>query len=390
MSKTFKKCEISLLLLICVFFGPARGIGWLALQELDTGNETGSPDCEVATHLLKAQTTDLVHLCESSPAEMMEIVEAARLTVSSCQNLFKHRRWNCSSIRQAGTTPDLYTGTREQAMVYALSSAALVYTLARACAAGTTPQCGCAPLPRGRSPAGFHWGGCGDNTRHAVRIARRVTDRHEKKRYRKRNSVNYRRGRDMPGRDMIEESMNHGIRLLYGRDPHDDTTSQLVALANLHNNKIGRRASTKSVTTQCKCHGVSGSCNVKTCWKAVSSDFEGSVGQALLGHYARSVEIRELPKGRAKSHPDDVTELVYVTRSPDYCIRDDRTGSLGTSGRECNETAVDSSGCGRMCCGRGYRSRVVEHIYRCHCKHIWCCRVKCKTCTELQTINTCI
>lgn len=45
----------------------------------------------------------------------------------------------------------------------------------------------------------------------------------------------------MPGRDMIEESMNHGIRLLYGRDPHDDTTSQLVALANLHNNKIGRR-----------------------------------------------------------------------------------------------------------------------------------------------------
>lgn len=69
-------------------------------------------------------------------------------------------------------------------------------------------------------------------------------------------------------------------------------------------------------------------------------------------------------------------DLIYITKSPDYCRRDKQSGSLGTVGRTCNATHESSSGsCASLCCGRGYITVLREQVERCHCKYIWCCTV---------------
>ena len=57
----------------------------------------------------------------------------------------------------------MLTGSREQAFVSALSSAALAQKIGRACTRGVTKQCGCGAMPHEPPPDGqFAWGGCGD------------------------------------------------------------------------------------------------------------------------------------------------------------------------------------------------------------------------------------
>ncbi len=72
-------------------------------------------------------------------------------------------------------------------------------------------------------------------------------------------------------------------------------------------------------------------------------------------------------------------DLIYVTKSPDYCRRDRSSGSLGTIGRTCNaSTTAHGGGCSSLCCGRGYVTSLREHVERCNCKYIWCCTVNSK------------
>ena len=94
---------------------------------------------------------------------------------------------------------------------------------------------------------------------------------------------------------------------------------------------------------KCKCHGVSGSCQTKTCWKELPH--LQTIGESIKERYtlAREVKTRRSRDkkrkqqrilrpihGRKRVSDDD---LVYFTTSPDYCLPDSTSGSLGTYGR---------------------------------------------------------
>lgn len=55
------------------------------------------------------------------------------------------------------------------------------------------------------------------------------------------------------------------------------------SLMNLHNNEVGRRAVIKKSRVTCKCHGVSGSCSLITCWQQLTSIRE--IGEYIHKYY---------------------------------------------------------------------------------------------------------
>jgi wingless-type MMTV integration site family protein 7 len=112
---------------------------------------------------------------------------------------------------------------------------------------------------------------------------------------------------------------------------------------------------------ECKCHGVSGSCTMKTCWKTLPAFRQ--IGDSLMRKYSRAravlaVEVGSRPGRRSKnlqlvlrrlpvwSHQllekkrtPRRSDLVFLQESPNYCERDHATGSMGTVGRHCNRTS---------------------------------------------------
>lgn len=151
---------------------------------------------------------------------------------------------------------------------------------------------------------------------------------------------------------------------------------------------------------ECKCHGVSGSCTTKTCWTTLPKFRE--LGYILKEKYAHAVHVEPVKASRNKRpkflkikkpysyrKPMD-TDLVYIDKSPNYCEADPLTGSLGTQGRVCNKTMMQHiSGCDLMCCGRGYNTHQYSRVWQCNCKFLWCCYVKCNTCSERTEVYTC-
>lgn len=145
---------------------------------------------------------------------------------------------------------------------------------------------------------------------------------------------------------------------------------------------------------RCRCHGVSGSCAVQTCWKSLP-DFQ-KIGGMLKLKYEQSVRIARRARNKlrrrdkTKRHvPVSPVNLVYVHRSPNYCRPNANKGILGTRGRLCNKTLNGPESCDLLCCGRGYNTQVLRYVERCHCKFIWCCDVQCKKCETLIDKYTC-
>ena len=82
----------------------------------------------------------------------------------------------------------------------------------------------------------------------------------------------------------------------------------------------------------CKCHGVSGSCSLITCWQQLAPFRK--VGDHLEEKYGRSTRVKTTRSGRlrvrrkAKNVPT-ANDLVFLERSPNYCHANDTIGSLG-------------------------------------------------------------
>ncbi|XP_042103629.1 protein Wnt-5b isoform X1 [Ovis aries] len=292
-------------------------------------------------------------LCQLYQEHMAYIGEGARTGIRECQHQFRQRRWNCSTVDDASVFGRvLQIGSRETAFTYAVSAAGVVNAISRACREGELSTCGCSRAARPKDlPRDWLWGGCGDNVDYGYRFAKEFVDAREREK-------NFAKGSEEQGR----------------------------VLMNLQNNEAGRRAVYKTADVACKCHGVSGSCSLKTCWLQLA-EFR-KVGDQLKEKYDSAAAMRITRRGKlelvnSRFKPPTPEDLVYVDPSPDYCLRDESTGSLGTRGRLCNKTSEGLDGCALMCCGRGYDQFKSVRTERCHCRFHWCCFVRCKKCTQV-------
>ncbi|XP_014109006.1 protein Wnt-11 isoform X3 [Parus major] len=162
--------------------------------------------------------------------------------------------------------------------------------------------------------------------------------------------------------------------------------SQANKLMHLHNSEVGRQVLKASLEMKCKCHGVSGSCSIKTCWKGLQELQD--IALDLKTKYLSATKVVHRPMGTRKYLvPKDIdirpvkeTELIYLQSSPDFCMKNEKVGSHGTQDRQCNKTSNGSDSCDLMCCGRGYNPYMDKVVERCHCKYHWCCYVTCKKC----------
>ena len=103
------------------------------------------------------------------------------------------------------------------------------------------------------------------------------------------------------------------------------------------------QAAVAGMTTSCKCHGVSGSCSVKTCWKSLQDT--RAVGTALMNNYIFAIEVDfRRPSRRSRdrllvpvAHTGKANfttnDLIFYTQSPDYCLPEVTLGSVGTTER---------------------------------------------------------
>ncbi|XP_039619571.1 protein Wnt-4-like [Polypterus senegalus] len=333
----------------------SRATSWLSLVKQPLARSLRDSD---SCALLKGLSAGQVQLCRQQLEAMDSVRRGAEIAIEECQHQFRTRRWNCSTVQGINVFGKVVMqGTREAAFIHAISSAGVAFAITRACSRGELEKCGCDRKVRGVSPEGFQWSGCSDNLSYGVSFSQSFVDNPER------------------------------IR----------GSSSSRALMNLHNNEAGRKAILNNMRVECKCHGVSGSCEVRTCWK-VMPPFR-RVGVVLKERFDGATEVEQRKVGSRKvlvpkdTHfkPYTLQDLIYLSGSPDFCELDPRGGIPGTAGRQCNATSsrLAADACDLMCCGRGFHTEHAEVIERCSCKFRWCCSVQCKQCRNMVQVHTC-
>ncbi|XP_053963343.1 protein Wnt-2 [Anastrepha ludens] len=313
-------------------------------------------------------------LCSESPDALIALGEGHQLGAYECQHQFRGHRWNCSQVWQEGVFAHvMFVGSREAAFTYAIASAGAAHSVTAACARGNISLCGCdmrhKPTSMRRANSDFDvgglqsstqpwkWGGCSADIDFGMKFARKFLD---------------------------------------AREIEGDARS----LMNLHNNRAGRKLVKNLLKTDCKCHGVSGSCVMKTCWKSLPPFRQ--IGEVLMRKYNKAKLVQAI-KGKhglklvlskknrfgKHVHMPKRMELVYLQASPNYCERNVQLGTLGTMGRLCNRTLHGPQSCDLLCCGRGYNTHQIRRTTQCRCQFRWCCQVQCEVCEENYEEFTC-
>jgi len=211
---------------------------------------------------------------------------------------------------------------------------------------------------------------------------------------------------------------------------------------NRWNNEAGRLLIKRMTHARCKCHGLSGSCEIKTCWQQMPQLRD--IGNMLSQKYEQAVRVRVNARGNlqqmapidgyrpvngnnnddADDDTEDSTEtepelktkpqakfrrsrlernnkqrrqvrsvrrhdLIYIDESPDYCRTNTGVGIAGTTGRACNITSHGLDSCDLLCCGRGFNTYTQVTTEKCNCHFQWCCKVVCDACTTVKTTHVC-
>ncbi|PIC22700.1 hypothetical protein B9Z55_016663 [Caenorhabditis nigoni] len=203
---------------------------------------------------------------------------------------------------------------------------------------GETPQGTDPTSTANKSPGDFVWAGCSDNVKFGNAFGRKFVDQ-------------------------------------YDRQHATEPRSQM----NLHNNRVGRRLLANAMNRECKCHGVSGSCVNKTCWKVMPKfdEFAARLHEKyqlakLVTNNDQKLFVRSTPSagfsGRTERYVKTLdayskkmrNELIYLDASPNYC-------AIDVKDRKCGDK------CSNICCGRGWTTtrKIVDEP--CHHLHSdWC------------------
>ncbi|XP_032294274.1 protein Wnt-4 isoform X3 [Drosophila virilis] len=286
------------------------------------------------------------HQCRKETGLPGALSEARRLATTHCEDQFRYDRWNCS-VETRGKRNIFKKLYKETAFVHALTAAAMTHSIARACAEGQMTKCTCGPRKQNRPDQDFQWGGCNDNLKHGKRLTRNFLELHT--------------------------------------SDGDEVTEILR-----HDSEVGIEAVSTLMKDKCKCHGVSGSCSTKTCWKKMA-DFN-STATLLRQKYNQAIRkptnqrnTRQTtasrlkkPKQRRKKQ-QQYTTLYYLETSPNYCSV--------TKNRQC----LHPDNCANLCCGRGYVTSVLKKMENCRCRFSngRCCDLICDFCQRYENKYYC-
>lgn len=163
----------------------------------------------------------------------------------------------------------------------------------------------------------------------------------------------------------------------------------------------------------CRCHGLSGSCAVRTCWRELPTYFQ--IGDILKTKFDNALEVAvttnrnepplltyydEYLAAHIQLGPSD-SSLVYLENNQNYCY----DGQNFTQDRRClpqtfldaqnrGQVKVSSSReyfppCEEFCCSGEYYEETTSHEENCNCRFVWCCNVECQKCTVNATQYRC-
>jgi len=337
-------------------------------------------------------------LCTRNAKMMTMVLKGSHLASSECQRQFEMRPWNCTDDRESLSRMIIHA-FQETGYLYAIQSSGVAYSLAQACSKGLLKRCRC-PAQKVKFV----------HTRQSNRPLRRTKksvelDRRKYEKFEMGEEVEYsdravrkleiRMRSSTPSVGCVESSVNFGITeaswLLMNLKSRDSR-----ALLDEHNKRAGRLALNTSEVqspTRCRCHGVSGACAAKICTRDMPK--YRSISDFLMNKYQSAISVTSDNNGGFKlrhseeSVQPDKLDIVYVERSPPFCERNPRIGSLGTKSRECIPGDRGEAGCDKMCCNRGYTRVELTQRQKCKCVFSYCCLVKCKQCERTEVKYVC-
>ena len=266
----------------------------------------------------------------------------------------------------------MISANRESSFLHAIWSSSVVYQIMKACSEGQIPNCDC------------------DNKK-----IRGEIDRTEKEDYVLNNPLN---SIDLLNKKLAwngcsvdyDHADKLGEQLIDSADTRFHSNSRSIkSLVNLHNSRVGRRVLKQHLKLECACYGLSASCVIKFC-KLTLPPFK-AIGNELKKKYQNAV----LVNSKAVFNTNEIkNQLVYMTKSPDFCVRNLNKGILGTKGRECklnsSELINNGKSCEVLCCGQGYVSVTTKAFDACNCNFDEkIMSIKCHRCYIDKQINSC-
>uniref|UniRef100_A0AC34G0H4 Protein Wnt n=1 Tax=Panagrolaimus sp. ES5 TaxID=591445 RepID=A0AC34G0H4_9BILA len=248
-------------------------------------------------------------MCRLQPPLAVVAYEGILDAMQHCKDQMRFQTWDCSQPGTILHEPTILRyGYRESAYLLAMSSAGAAWGVATACAQGWLEECRCVQTKDPKAPDNWEWGGCSYGVQFGIAASRKLL-----------------------------------TRTGSSRSP--------LRRVEKHNLKAGRLAVKKTLISSCKCHGVSGSCQQKTCWKK-TSDMK-AISEYLTEKYKRAKRVLiENPKMKN-------AELIYLEPTPDSCAPQleyqmQQRRSLPRICNWRNETHSEGD-CSTLCCGKGYK-----------------------------------